>query len=220
MNIKILFLAAIAASSAFVSCSSGSGSGTSAGGGESDCILASALPASSVVYSQNLFGCSAAQTLGASDMTTYDAALVAAGFTKKAITTESASYTKNLDVDSALVLTISYTGGNFAGNLLKEAREYTYGDLSKVAENFGPDQILALEGIVWMDHLTNNSLYSIEKKLTKEVVANYMNYLQSLGWTTQYFESSKVYFNAYLIFNGSTYNFKYADEFYLKLVSN
>ncbi len=142
----------------FFACSSNSNSGTNPNDEEkqlteekqptSSCALANKyLPAYSAIAYEDAFGggCKAIAQISATQATEYANLLVANDFEQTPLTRESFIYKKNVSVNSTITLVLAHQSGILTADLQKENREYKWGDLSVVAENFLYNDICADE---------------------------------------------------------------------------
>ena len=135
-----------AAAVAMTACSESSSSGGGATAPDnpsnpivSNCALANKyLPAYPAIAYEDAFGggCQATVQIPIAQATEYSDLLVANGFERTPLSTESFSSKKNISIDSALTMTVSYSAGNLVSSLQEVAREYEFGVLSLIAENF------------------------------------------------------------------------------------
>lgn len=126
-----------------VACSSDSGSEMNSANptypSTSTCALANKyLPAYPAIAYEDAFGggCQATVQIPIAQATEYSNLLVTNGFERIPLTTESNSFKKNISMDSALSMTIVYSAGTLVASVQEIAREYEFGDLSLIAENF------------------------------------------------------------------------------------
>ena len=126
-----------------VACSSDSGSEMNSANptypSTSTCALANKyLPAYPAIAYEDAFGggCQATVQIPIAQATEYSNLLVTNGFERIPLTSESNSYKKNISMDSALSMTIVYSAGTLVASVQEIAREYEFGDLSLIAENF------------------------------------------------------------------------------------
>lgn len=129
----------------FLACSSDSGNGASpenpANQAASSCALANAyLPAHSAISYESVFGggCQANAQISVDQATEYSNLFVANGFglEQNVLTPEVFIYKKNVSIDSTVIATLSYSQGSLVISAQEVAREYEFGDLSLIAENF------------------------------------------------------------------------------------
>jgi hypothetical protein len=127
----------------FMACSSGSDSGTNANNpaspSVSSCSLANAyLPEYSLISYKDAFGggCQANATMSVEQATEYSNLLVANGFEQATVSVDLYNYKKNVNIDSTVLVTLSYSQNSLIASVQEAAREYIYEDRSVVAENF------------------------------------------------------------------------------------
>ena len=126
-----------------IACSSDSGSGTNpvnpTNSSTSTCALANQyLPEYSPLSYTDAFGggCQANATMSVEQATEYSNLLVANGFEQATVSVDLYNYKKNVNIDSTVLVTLSYSQNSLISSVQEVAREYIYEDRSVVAENF------------------------------------------------------------------------------------
>lgn len=188
-----------------VACSSDSGSEMNSANptypSTSTCALANKyLPAYPAIAYEDAFGggCQATVQIPIAQATEYSNLLVTNGFERIPLTSESNSYKKNISMDSALSMTIVYSAGTLVASVQEIAREYEFGDLSLIAENFLEENFCTTS---WQTTADYNGIFCSVHKEIDDLL------LMDKGW-----KNAKD--SRFGVAIGSAYFIKYNEKFF------
>ncbi|WP_141225690.1 hypothetical protein [Fibrobacter sp. UWB1] len=220
-------------------CSSDSGSGADSinplnptNPSTSTCALATQyLPNSTIAYVDNESGgcVVSGQSFSVEEYAAYDAALVAAGFTKAEVIAGSSNYNKTLEDASVITVNLVYVNETqvISATVVKQEKTYLFGDIEKFGELYVRPFSSILGKFEW--NYTNASLEylssdfipidvksSMSRDEKKTMFNQMLDELESkafeLGWAN--IERSDAnytngcYIQAYMVYSGYTYSIR------------